>query len=108
MTDAGARVSSLPRFCPPHLNPRQPHSSMPTLRLISLAALLPLALAAACGSSNPSPQTEPAPTDPRTGRAPVLDSTRRNSVIENNRPDVSARAGTLVIANQQGASATIL
>jgi YVTN family beta-propeller protein len=81
---------------------------MPTLRLISLAALLPLALAAACGSSNPSPQTEPAPTDPRTGRAPARDSTRRNSVIENNRPDVSARAGTLVIANQQGASATIL
>src|SRR5215212_2768975 len=81
---------------------------MPTLRSLSLAALLPLALAGACRSSNPSPQTEPAPTDPRSGRAPVRDSTRRNSVIENNRPDVSARAGTLVVANQQGASATIL
>jgi len=81
---------------------------MPTLRPFSLAALLPLALAAACGSSNPAPQTEPAPTDPRSGRAPVRDSTRRNTVIENNRPDVSARAGMLVVANQQGASATIL
>ena len=33
---------------------------------------------------------------------------RRNTVIENNRPDVGARAGLLVVANQQGASATIL
>lgn len=33
---------------------------------------------------------------------------RRNTVIENNRPDVSARAGLLVVANQQGASATVL
>ena len=38
------------------------------------------------------------------------DSTRvrRNSVIENNRPDAGGRAGLLVVANQQGASATIL
>ena len=33
---------------------------------------------------------------------------RRNAVIENNRPDVSGRGGLLVVANQQGASATIL
>src|SRR5215207_1453385 len=97
-----------PDFALTDRTPRPPYSSMPTLRPFSLAALLPLALAAACGSSNPAPQTEPAPTDPRSGRAPVRDSTRRNTVIENNRPDVSARAGMLVVANQQGASATIL
>ena len=33
---------------------------------------------------------------------------RRNSVIENNRPDASGRGGLLVVANQQGANATIL
>jgi len=33
---------------------------------------------------------------------------RRNAVIENNRPDASGRGGLLVVANQQGASATIL
>jgi YVTN family beta-propeller protein len=77
-----------------------------TPRHLSLAALIPLALA--CGSSN-RPQTESAPTDPRTGRPQVRDSMfRRNTVIENNRPDVGARAGLLVVANQQGASATIL
>lgn len=84
---------------------------MPTPRL-SLAALVPLAFALACGSSNPPPQTESAPPDARTGRdgRPMnRDSMfRRNTVIENNRPDVSARAGLLVVANQQGASATIL
>jgi YVTN family beta-propeller protein len=81
---------------------------MLTPRHLSLAAVLPLALALACGGSN-RPQTESAPTDPRTGRPQVRDSMfRRNTVIENNRPDVSARAGLLVVANQQGASATIL
>jgi len=80
----------------------------PTPRHLSLAALVPLALALACGSSN-RPQTESAPTDPRTGRPQVRDSMfRRNTVIENNRPDVGARAGLLVVANQQAASATIL
>ena len=79
-----------------------------TPRHLSLAALIPLALALACGSSN-RPQTESAPPDPRTGRPQVRDSMfRRNTVIENNRPDVGARAGLLVVANQQGASATIL
>ena len=82
---------------------------MPTLRHLSLAALVPLALAAACGSSNPQPRTDSEPRDPRDGRGPVRDSVvRRNTVIENNRPDVSARAGLLVVANQQGASATVL
>jgi hypothetical protein len=33
---------------------------------------------------------------------------RRNAVIENNRPDATGRGGLLVVANQQGASATIL
>ena len=82
---------------------------MPT-RLLSFAALVSLSLAVACGSSNPPPQTESAPTDTRNGR-PLgsRDSMfRRNTVIENNRPDVGARAGLLVVANQQGASATIL
>ena len=45
------------------------------------------------------------PRDPRAPRDTVV---RRNTVVENNRPDVGARAGLLVVANQQGASATIL
>ena len=82
---------------------------MPTLRSLSFAAILPLALAAACGSSNPPPQTDSAPSGTSGARGSTRDSTvRRNTVIENNRPDVSARAGMLVVANQQGASATIL
>jgi len=79
---------------------------MPTLRHLSLAALVPLALAAACGSSNPQPSTEAEPS--RDTRGPRDSVVRRNTVIENNRPDVSARAGLLVVANQQGASATVL
>ncbi len=76
-------------------------------RHISLAALVPLALAIACGSSNPPPSTESTPADSRAARG--RDSLfRRNTVIENNRPDVGARAGLLVVANQEGASATIL
>ena len=76
-------------------------------RHVSLAALVPLALAIACGSSNPPPSTQSTPPDSRAARG--RDSLfRRNTVIENNRPDVSARAGLLVVANQQGASATIL
>jgi len=38
----------------------------------------------------------------------AMDSLRANRVTENNRPDAPARAGLLVVANQQGASATIL
>jgi YVTN family beta-propeller protein len=81
---------------------------MPTPRLLSFAILAQFAFAIACGSSNPAPQTDSSPNEGRDGRPVRRDSTRRNTVIENNRPDVSARAGLLVVANQQGASATIL
>ncbi|MEP6999965.1 MAG: YncE family protein [bacterium] len=66
-------------------------------------ALLTLALAAACSSSNPPPQTQP-----RQGTRTAFDSLRGNRVTENARPDAPARAGVLVVANQEGASATIL
>lgn len=62
-----------------------------------------LALAAACSSSNP-----PAETRPRPGQRPGFDSARANRVTENARPDAPARAGLLVVANQEGASATII
>jgi YVTN family beta-propeller protein len=88
---------------------------MPTLRLRSiatLATLATLALAAACGSSNPPPETGNNPVDPRDPRDPrmvgPIDSARRNRVIENNRPDVAARAGMLVVANQEEGSATVI
>jgi YVTN family beta-propeller protein len=65
-----------------------------------------LAIAAAC-SSNPSPQSSPGSRrDGRTRGAG--DTVLSNVVIENARPDVPARAGVLVVANQQGASATVL
>jgi DNA-binding beta-propeller fold protein YncE len=75
----------------------------------AIPALFVLALAVACGPANPQPEGAPQP-DSRTGQQArtVFDSLRRNAVIENSRPDFSARAGTLVVANQQGASATIL
>jgi hypothetical protein len=86
---------------------------MPTLRLLSFASLVTLAFAAACGSSNPPPETGANPSvDPRDPRDPRIagriDSSRRNRVIENNRPDVAARAGMLVVANQEAASATVM
>lgn len=71
------------------------------------ASVLALLLTAACGSSNPPPEGEPTPMQ-RGARTSQLDTTRRNTVIENARPDASARAGMLVVANQQGASATIV
>lgn len=73
------------------------------------SALLFLAAAAACAPANPQPEGSPQP-DTRMGPQgrTVFDSLRRNTVIENNRPDFSARAGTLVVANQQAASATVL
>lgn len=67
---------------------------------LSLAAM---ALATAC-SSNPSPGSP----RPRQGGRGQSDSMPGNVVIENSRPDVSARAGLLIVANQQGASATVL
>jgi YVTN family beta-propeller protein len=81
---------------------------MPTPRLLPLVPLVALALAAACGSSNPEPNTEPGPMGARGPRGARTDSTRRNTVVENNRPDVGPRAGLVVVANQQGASATVL
>ncbi len=62
-----------------------------------------LALVAAC-SSNPSPSTSSRPRQGARGR----DSIPGNVVIENNRPDVSARAGLVIVANQQAATATVL
>jgi YVTN family beta-propeller protein len=98
-----------PDFAQPDRTPRHLHRTMPTTRLLSLAAFVHIAFAIACGSSNPTPQTESAPNDGRLGRPGGRDSSvRRNTVIENNRPDVGARAGLLVVANQQGASATVL
>ena len=101
MADVAAQI------LPEHTMTPTPRRQMP--RSFSLAALVTLAIAAACGSSNPQPRTDSAPPDARDGRTGTRDSTvRRNTVVENNRPDVSARAGLLVVANQQGASATVL
>jgi YVTN family beta-propeller protein len=75
----------------------------------AIPALLVLAFAAACGPSNPEPESAPQPSSrPGQQTRTTFDSLRRNRVIENSRPDFGARAGTLVVANQQGASATIL
>jgi DNA-binding beta-propeller fold protein YncE len=76
--------------------------------LTTRASALALALAAACGPSNPSPQSAPAPNSRNPRTAQELDSLRRNTVIENNRPDLPARVGMLVVANQQAATATVL
>jgi len=70
-----------------------------------------LAFAAACGTTQTPPPDEAAEPASRTGQRGMpapLDSTRRNTVIENARPDLGGRAGLLVVANQQGASATVL
>ena len=72
------------------------------------ASVLAFLFAAACGPSNPPPEGDPVPMQ-RGGRtAAQLDTLRRNTVIENDRPDPPARAGMLVVANQQGASATVV
>ena len=78
---------------------------MPTSRTALLASTL--ALAAACASGNPPPEggTGAQPGRPRMS---AFDSLRANKVIENARPDAPARAGLLIVANQQGASATIV
>lgn len=68
------------------------------------AALLLLALTTACASSGSPPEAPPG-----SGPRPLFsDSARRNTVTENARPDAPARAGMLVVANQQAASVTIL
>lgn len=82
---------------------------MLTLRSTLLAAL---AIVAACGGSNPTPEGGVAPS--ASGRRPATrsDSLRvragGNTVVENARPDAPARAGLLVVANQQGANATVI
>jgi DNA-binding beta-propeller fold protein YncE len=72
------------------------------------ASALALVLAGACGPSNPPPENEPAPTQRGARGVVQIDTLRRNTVIENARPDAPARAGMLVVANQQGASATVV
>lgn len=71
----------------------------------SLSLLLALA-SVACSSSNP--ETQPEPRQGQRGGTGRLDSARANRVVENARPDASARAGLLVVANQGAASATII
>ena len=110
-TNGGWRCRALDaQILRPHHHPTA-DLPMPTLRHLSLASLVPLALAIACAGSNPQPRTDnPPPPDTRDPRAGMRRDSimRRNAVIENNRPDVSGRGGLLVVANQQGASATIL
>lgn len=73
-------------------------------------ALLALAFAAACGSAaNEPPEGAPQPRTRNGQMVPYgYDSTRANKVIENGRPDLPARAGTLVVANQDAGTATVL
>jgi len=81
--------------------------------MLRLAFASLLVLTAACASSNPEPQTDPQ-VDPRsrTGqqqrRPTPFDSMRGNRVTENARPDAPARAGLIIVANQEAASATVL
>ncbi|MDB4916588.1 MAG: hypothetical protein JWM95_4232 [Gemmatimonadetes bacterium] len=89
---------------------RSPTTHMLTSRNSTLVAL---AFSAACASNNPTPEGGSGPLPDGQGRRQPLigsasDSARRNRVIENARPDAPARAGLLVVANQQGASATIV
>ena len=77
------------------------------MRFTAVSALALLA-ATACGSSNPPPEGEPHPVTRGARPAAAHDTFRRNTVIENDRPDAPARSGMLVVANQQGASATVV
>ncbi|MDQ2666116.1 MAG: hypothetical protein M3Z05_08915 [Gemmatimonadota bacterium] len=78
---------------------------------LSFASLLVLSVA--CASGNQEPQTDPQ-ADPRTRtgqqqrRPTPFDSMRGNRVTENARPDAVARAGLIIVANQDAASATVL
>ncbi|MDB4893511.1 MAG: hypothetical protein JWL61_5366 [Gemmatimonadetes bacterium] len=72
------------------------------------AFLLTLALAGACASGNPPPEGGTPTRNGRPAQVRPGDSLRANRVTENARPDAPARAGLLIVANQQGANATIL
>ena len=84
--------------------------------MIRLSFATLLVLSVACASGNSDPSTDPQPqADPRSrtgqqqaGRPGAFDSTRGNRVTENARPDAPARAGLIVVANQEAASATVL
>ncbi len=74
-------------------------------------ALAAIALAAACASSNnQSPAPDNAPPNQRNGQRGMIgrDSAHSNRVIENARPDAPSRAGLIVVANQQAASASVV
>jgi len=80
--------------------------------MLRLSFACVLVLSAACASSNPEPQTDPQPRS-RNGqqqqrRPTPSDSMRGNRVTENARPDAPARAGLIIVANQEAASATVL
>ena len=78
--------------------------------------VLGLVIASACGGSNPPPEGGVTPQGGPGGqggrRLTPGDSLRiraaGNTVMENARPDAPGRAGLLVVANQQGANATII
>ena len=74
------------------------HSFLPLLALTAVA----------CSSSNPTPETQPQPRQGQRNVQPRIDSARANRVVENARPDAIARAGLLVVANQEAATATII
>ncbi|MFL5478548.1 MAG: hypothetical protein ACJ79X_05990 [Gemmatimonadaceae bacterium] len=79
---------------------------MSTSRFIVLLALL-----AGCASSgNQPPEPDPSTAQRNGQRRPLIgmDSARSNRVIENARPDAPARAGIIVVANQQEASASVV
>ncbi len=67
-------------------------------------------LASACAGNNPPSEGPVGANGRRDGQAMAGDSLRRanNTVIENARPDAPARAGMIVVANQQGGNATVL
>jgi DNA-binding beta-propeller fold protein YncE len=78
---------------------------MPTSRAL---VLLTLALSAACASGNPPPENTPGMRSASDRTRAAQDSARRNTVVENQRPDAPARAGILVVANQDAATASIV
>jgi YVTN family beta-propeller protein len=93
--------------CNTTLSIRHAYRTPPMMTSRTTLLAFSLAFAAACASGNQQPEGGTA-ARPDGRRPSVLDSMRANRVIENARPDAPARAGLLVVANQQGASATVL